>query len=433
MLKAELESLIRILFNEWANKGEAPIDKIRYSGPLMGPEEYQSMLDVIFSGWASGGQKTLQAEALLSEVSLRNHSLLVNSGSSANLVAMCAARHHYFKEGDKIATLSCGFPTTVTSIINAGLTPVFCDLDMADLGLNPDYLDRILEQDKKIRGVFYAHTLGFAGQVDEVLDVCRRHDVVCGFDCCDAYGTKYKGKPLQSYGKFSTFSFYSAHHITSFGHCGAISTNDTELYGSMRSISRWGRYCSSPQCCIRSLPNGRNLFCPTTKLTPKCDLPEDYDVSYQFEYLGYNLQTSELQAAVVLEQLKKLPAFDERRRTNYAQLYTFFERELSDFKIWPISPETSPFSFPFLVPARLRRRDVVNALRRAKIESRMLFGGELYKHPAFEKNTGCWEKTLDSHENSAKILETALMLGCSQILDEAQIAKLCECMSQFKP
>ncbi len=432
MQKSDIETQIRMLFELWSSHKDAPQEKVRYSGPLMGNEEYQSMLDVIFSGWASGGQKTLAAEQLLSEISQRNHALLVNSGSSACLAALCAASQLYFKPNDKILTLSCGFPTTVTSIINAGLRPVMCDLDLSDLGLNPTRLDEILSSDNEIKGVFYAHTLGFAGKVNDILDICRDHNVICGFDCCDAYGTYYDGKPVQSFGKFATFSFYSAHHITSFGHCGAVATNDSELHNVMRSITRWGRYCASNQCCIRSLPNCRDSFCPTTKLTPKCELPDDYDVNYQFEHLGYNLQTSELQAAVVLEQLKKLPTFDIIRRLNYTQLYDFMADELPDWKTWELPHRCSPFSFPFLIPDGVRRRDVVNQLRRSKIESRMVFGGELYKHPAFANNPKSWEKTPDQHKNAAIITEKALMVGVSQVLGENEIDRICECLSKFK-
>lgn len=431
MDKRDIEKQIRMLFELWAGKKEV-IDKVRYSGPLIDNEEYQGMLDVIFGGWASGGQKTLSAESLISSISERNHSLLVNSGSSANLVAMAATSQLYLKPGDKVATLSCGFPTTVTSIINVGLRPVMCDLDINDLGFNPNRLDEILSQDKSIRGVFYAHTLGFAGQIDEVLDVCRKHNVVCAFDCCDAYGTTYKGRPVTAYGKFATYSFYSAHHCTSFGHCGAISTNDSELYSLARSLSRWGRFCSSDQCCIRSLPNGTNSFCPTRKLTPICDLPTDYDVNYQFEYLGYNLQTSELQAAVVLEQLKKLPAFDLKRRENYARLYTFLQKELPEWRSWSLPEGCSPFSFPFILPDSVRRRDVVNHLRRNKIESRMLFGGELYKHPAFTKNPELWEKVVDTTNNSAIITERGLMVGVAPILSNDHIDKICNTLLDLK-
>ena len=204
MSKRDIETQIKLLFDSWVDETNAEVaqqEKVRYAGPVLGREEYRKILDALFSNWWSGGSFTFDAEQSLARISDRNHGLLTNSGSSANLILMEAAKELYFKDGDKILTLSCGFPTTVNPIISSRLVPVFVDIDMDTLNLSPDVLDEALSKDKDIKGVFVAHTLGFKSDIKALLEVVRKHKVHLFFDCCDAYGTKYEGVPIQSYGK----------------------------------------------------------------------------------------------------------------------------------------------------------------------------------------------------------------------------------------
>lgn len=426
--KEEIEKEIKRLFSQWVELKEEPI-KIRYAGPKFDKEEYSAMCDAIFSDWGSGGKYTVETERKLAKISDRNHGLLCNAGSSANLLLMSAARELYFKDGDKILTLSCGFPTTVNPIITNRMIPLFVDIDLEDLNLNPEKLEEALKKDKKIKGVFVAHTLGFKSKITDLLDICRRYNVEMFFDNCDAYGTKYNGRPIQAYGKAATYSFYVAHHISCM-EGGGITTNDLDLQLTMRSFRNWGRYCVSPNCCVRS--ENPNSFCPTTKLTKDCDLPLDYIVNYQYEVLGYNLKPLELQAAILNKQLDKLDIFDNMRRRNYKILYDYFSKLDIGLKIWKIDEEVSPFAFPLLLSGKTKwnRKHLIDFMSRNGIETRLLFGGNLMKHPAYQNKKEYWE-SYGSHENSDNIMNNIIIFGCSQILNEEQMNTICNKFDEF--
>jgi CDP-6-deoxy-D-xylo-4-hexulose-3-dehydrase len=430
-MKEKLETQIKMLFDLWVeemDKEVASQEKVRYAGPVLGKEEYSNMLDAIFSNWWSGGSFTFDAERLLAQISDRNNALLTNSGSSANLILMEAAKELYFEDGDKILTLSCGFPTTVNPIISTRLVPVFVDIDLDTLNLDPQVLDDALSKDKKIKGVFVAHTLGFKSDIEALLSVVRKHGVHLFFDCCDAYGTKYKGVPIQSYGKAASFSFYVAHHLT-MGEGGGVATNDPDLHATMRGFRNWGRYCASPNCCIRS--KDPSLFCPTTKLTKDCELPSDYIVNYQYEWLGYNLKPLEIQSAILAAQIPKLEEFNDVRRKNYDTLLSYFRSKKLAIKTWDIDEETSPFAFPLLLEdTKFSRKHLVDHLTRNKIETRVLFGGNLMKHPAYNKKPHLWE-SVGEHPNSDNIAENFVMLGVSPVNDDDKIEKVIEALDSF--
>jgi CDP-6-deoxy-D-xylo-4-hexulose-3-dehydrase len=427
MDQQKLEEKIKDLFDQWVD-GKPKINKVRYAGPEFGKEEYRAVLDAIFSDWWSGGSYTAKAEKKLAKISDRNHGLLANSGSSANLMLMSAAKELYFKDGDKILTLSCGFPTTVNPIITNRLIPVFVDIDLEDLNLNPEVLRKALRADPDIKGVFVAHTLGFKSKIDEILDIAREHDVQVFFDNCDSYGTMYKGRPIQSYGKAASMSFYVAHHI-SMGEGGGVATNDSDLHMTMRGFRNWGRYCASPNCCIRSL-HPEN-FCPLQKLTVDSELPHDYIVNYQYEYLGYNLKPLELQAAMLIEQMDKLESFDDKRRKNYNYMYDHISKH-DTLRVWKIDDDVSPFAFPILISeeAKFNRKHFVDFMTRNNIETRMLFGGNLMKHPAYVRNSHYWE-SIGDHKNADNIMNNFVMLGVSQVNSEDNIKYVCQKVDEF--
>jgi CDP-6-deoxy-D-xylo-4-hexulose-3-dehydrase len=431
MDKKEIEKQIRTLFELWVSeKKKEKLDKVRYAGPVLEKEEYDGLLDAIFSDWWSGGKYSLQAEKDLAEFSGRNFGLLANSGSSANLLLMSAAKELYFKNGDKILTLSCGFPTTINPIINNRLIPLFVDIDLEDFGLNPELLTDALKKDKKIKGVFIAHTLGFKGKIDEILSVCEEHNVKLFFDSCDAYGTVHKGKPIQSYGIASTFSFYVAHHLT-MGEGGGVVTDDPNFHLTMRGFRNWGRYCAATNCCVRALKP--ELFCPLGKLTQDTEVPDDYAVNYTYEWMGYNLKPLEIQAAILIAQIKKLKRFDGIRKKNYRQLYNHFSKITKyNFKTWQIDDDISPFSFPLLIPkdAKFSRKDLVSHMSKNKIETRLLFGGNLTKHPAYANSPDDWQM-FGEQKNSDTIMEDFIMFGVSQVNEEHHIDKVITEMDAF--
>ena len=430
MNKKEIEEKIKLLFKLWVEeKNKEKLSKVRYSGPVLEEEEYGNLIDAIFSDWWSGGKYTLQAETDLAKISDRNFGLLANSGSSANLLLMSAAKELYFKDGDQILTLSCGFPTTINPIINNRLKPLFVDIDLKDFGLNPGVLEEALKKEK-VKGVFIAHTLGFKGEIDEIISICDKNNVKLFFDCCDAYGTIHHGKPIQSYGIASTFSFYVAHHLT-MGEGGGIVTDDSDFHLTMRGFRNWGRYCAANNCCIRAIKP--EVFCPLTKLTKNTEVPDDYMVNYTYEWLGYNLKPLDLQAAMLIAQIKKLKRFDGIRKRNYKKLHDYFSKiEKYNFRIWQINDEISPFSFPLLVPedAPFSRKDLVTHMSKNKIETRLLFGGNLTKHPAYTNNPDYW-KALGEQKNADIIMKNFVMFGVSQVNEEHHIDKIINEMDSF--
>lgn len=426
MTKQELEITIKSLMREWATLREKP-SKIRYAGPDLGPDEYEALMDGMFSDWASGGSYTLSAERKLAAISNRNHGLLLNSGSSANLVAMSAARDLYFKDGDKILTLACGFPTTVSPIMYNRMLPVFVDIDLDTLNLSPEVFEETCKKEN-ISGLFVAHTLGFKSNINEILNIARKYNVKVFFDCCDAYGTTYNKLPIQHYGKCATFSFYVAHHISMF-EGGGVVTNDDEFHEAMRGYRSWGRYCAADRCCIRA--ENPNLFCPTGKKTRNSELPSDYIVNYQYEWLGFNLKALEMQSAILIKQLDRLPDFNQKRKENYQNLLSFIQK-YDIFKVWEIDSDVSPFAFPLIIKdnAPFTRKHFTDALTHAGIEHRLLFGGNLTKHPAFTNRSNWW-KTSGTLNNSDLIMNKMVLLGVSQIITTEQIEKIKECIDSF--
>ena len=429
----ELEKTIKYLMRLWAEKNlkeQTKIEKVLYSGPIIGPDEYEHMMDAIFNNWWSGGKFTIETENKIATISQRNNCLLFNSGSSANLALMSAAKEIYFKDNDKILTLACAFPTTVNPIIQNNLTPVFTDISLDNFGLDPQVFEDCLKS-HDIRGVFIPHHLGFPNDIDAILNIARKHDIIVFFDCCDAYGTTYNGKPIQQYGKASTLSFYVAHHIT-MAEGGGIVTNDSKLNTIMRGMRNWGRHCASENCCVRSV--NPEVFCPGVKLTTNDDLPEDYIVNYQYEWMGYNLKPLELQSAILCKQLDKLDYFNKRRIENYNKLYNFINTLNLPYKIktWPLEPGISPFAFPMILPedAPFKRKHLINFLKHNNIECRLLFSGNITRHPAYKNKSSKWE-VYGTLTNSDIITERFIMLGVAPIITEEKINKVQDKLNEF--
>lgn len=426
---SEIEQLVRILMREWASRKSTP-QKIRYAGPSLGPEEYDGVMGAIFSNWWSGGRYTLQAEEALAKLAERSYGLMVNSGSSANLVMMSAARDLYFKDDDQILTLACGFPTTVSPIMVNRMRPYFVDIDLETLNLTPETLERHLRHNQKIRGVFVALTLGFVPDIRSLVEVCRKYGVEIFFDCCDAYGSIYQDRSVLSYSKAASLSFYVAHHIST-GEGGAVVTNDQDLMDAMRGYRGWGRYCQSQKCCIRA--EDPNLFCPPAKRTRDSTLPDDYIVNYQYEWLGYNLKPLELQAAMLKPQLEKLTQFNQARIANYEYLLDGALSNFHDwFTTWDLPAGVSPFAFPLMITdkAPFKRKNLTSHLQRDGIETRMLFGGNLARHPAFERRRQ-WYDIGEDLTNSDNIMENMLLLGVSQVIDSQQIWTIDSSIANF--
>jgi CDP-6-deoxy-D-xylo-4-hexulose-3-dehydrase len=354
---------------------------IRYAGRVFDEEEYLSLVDAALDGWITAGRYSEEFEFQFSKYLGVNSSLLVNSGSSANLIAFSSLTseslgNRRIKHGDEVITVAAGFPTTVNPIVQNGAIPVFVDIENGTYNINVDEVESAISE--KTKAIMVAHTLGNPFDVDKILKIVKDHDLYLIEDNCDALGSRYKGKLTGTFGHFSTLSFYPAHHIT-MGEGGAVNTNDMTLERIARSFRDWGRDCycetgASDSCGMRF----------TQKFG---ELPLGYDHKFVYSHIGYNLKATDLQAAIGVAQLKKIDAFINRRKENFRYLYNRL-KPYEDYFILPKAlPEADPswFAFPLTVRENsgITRKDVVNSLEKGKIMTRTLFSGNLIKHPAY--------------------------------------------------
>lgn len=354
---------------------------VRYAGRVFDDEEYLSLVDAALDGWITAGRYNEEFEFQFSQYLGVSSSLLVNSGSSANLIALSSLTsenlgNKRIKHEDEVITVAAGFPTTVNPIVQNGAIPVFVDIEEDTYNINVDEVESAISE--KTRAIMVAHTLGNPFDVDKIMKIVKNHDLYLIEDNCDALGSRYKGRLTGTFGHFSTSSFYPAHHIT-MGEGGAVNTNDPILERLARSFRDWGRDCycetgASDSCGMRF----------TQKFG---ELPLGYDHKYVYSHIGYNLKATDLQAAIGVSQLKKIDKFIERRKENFKYLYNRL-KPYEDYFILPKTlPESDPswFAFPLTVRENsgLMRKDVVNFLEKNKIMTRTLFSGNLIKHPAY--------------------------------------------------
>lgn len=356
--------------------------RINYAGRVYDEKEIISLVDASLDFWLTAGRYAKQFEEELAEFLGTKYSLLTNSGSSANLLAISALTsprlgRKRLRPGDEVITTASGFPTTLNPIIQNSLIPVFVDVELGTYNIK---FDRIAEAiTDKTKAIFVPHTLGNPMQINKISKLVNEFDLWFVEDNCDSLGSMYAGKYTGSFGHISTCSFYPAHHIT-MGEGGAVLTSDPNLKDIIASFRDWGRDCWCNTGCDNT--------CGKRFDWQLGSLPMGYDHKYIYSHVGYNLKVTDMQAAIGVEQLKKLPSFIERRRANFNVLYDGF-RELEDYFILPTATEGSEpswFGFPILVrkDAPFSRGDVVRFLEGKKIATRMLFGGNLTRQPAYQ-------------------------------------------------
>jgi len=362
--------------------GETPVP---VSGRVFDAEELVHLVDASLDFWLTTGRYAAQFERELARFMGIKYAILCNSGSSANLLALAALTSPKLGEkrlrpGDEVITLAAGFPTTVNPIVQNRLVPVFVDIELGTYNIDIHYLEEAIGP--RTRALMLAHTLGNPFNVDAVLDVVRRFDLWFIEDNCDALGSTYKGRLTGTFGHLSTLSFYPAHHITT-GEGGCVLTNRSDLKVLVESFRDWGRDCWCDP--------GKDNTCGKRFEWQLGDLPYGYDHKYTYAHIGYNLKLTDMQAAVGVAQLKKLPQFIETRKRNWQLLYEGL-KPLEEFLILPQpTPESDPSWFGFLLTVRpeapFTRNDVVRYLESHKIATRLLFGGNLTRQPAFQDMT----------------------------------------------
>ena len=367
-----------------------PGDRIAYASRVFDEKEMCALTDAALDFWLTTGRFSEQFEREFAAWIGVRFAHLVNSGSSANLLAFMTLTapelgERRIKRGDEVITVACGFPTTVTPVIQYGAVPVFVDVTVPQYNIDVSKLEGALSE--KTKAVMIAHTLGNPFDLKAVKAFCDAHDLWLVEDNCDALGTKYtidgETRFTGAWGDIGTSSFYPPHHMT-MGEGGCVYTNDARLNRLMLSFRDWGRDCVCP--------SGKDNFCGHRFDGQYGELPQGYDHKYVYSHFGYNLKVTDMQAAVGVEQLKKFPTFIERRRHNWARLRAALEGA-RDRLILPEPAENSePSWFGFMISvredSRLERNRVTRYIEERNIQTRLLFSGNLIKHPCFDAIRG---------------------------------------------
>lgn len=355
---------------------------IPYAGRVYDEKEMISLVDSALEFWLTAGRFAKQFEKEFSNYLGVKHCILTNSGSSANLLAISALTslklgERRLKPGDEVITVACAFPTTVNPIIQNNLIPVFVDVDVGTYNILVEKIEDALS--KKVKAIFLAHTLGNPFNLDKILEICKKYNLWLIEDNCDALGSKYNGKYTGTFGHIATFSFYPPHHIT-MGEGGALVTNDVQLKRLIESFRDWGRDCWCESGCDNTC--GKRF---EWKLG---SLPFGYDHKYIYSHIGYNLKITDMQAAIGVEQLKKLTLFAKARKENFKFLYENLKKFDKYFILPKIERKADPSWFGFLITVRkdagFTRDEIVKYLEDNKIATRMLFAGNIIRHPSFE-------------------------------------------------
>jgi len=352
--------------------------RVNYAGRVFDEEEMTNLVDASLEFWLTQGHWSRDFEAGLAQYLGVRFALLVNSGSSANLLAFMTLTspllgERRVKRGDEVITVAAGFPTTVAPIIQYGAVPVFVDMDPATANVNPALLEAAVSP--KTKAVMLAHTLGNPFDVRSVKAFCEKHGLWLVEDNCDALGSKYAGKFTGTWGDVGTSSFYPPHHMT-MGEGGAVYTDNPALRKIALSLRDWGRDC----WCASGVDN--TCGCRFTKQFGK--LPLGYDHKYVYSHFGYNLKATDLQAAVGCAQLKKFPSFVEKRKVNFNRLYKGLS-DVSDIRLFEKYPESDPSWFGFLMTVKKgSRNELAKYLEAHNIQTRNLFAGNILKHPCFD-------------------------------------------------
>lgn len=405
--------------------GESPVP---VSGRVFDAEDIQTLVDSSLDFWLTTGRFAHQFEIEFARFFKMRHALLVNSGSSANLLALTALTSPALKEkqlkpGDEVITVATGFPTTVNPIFQNNLTPVFVDVDIPTYNIDTSQLEAALSD--RTRAVMIAHTLGNPFDLDSVTAFCKKHDLWLVEDCCDAVGAQYNNQPVGRFGDVATVSFYPAHHIT-MGEGGAVLTDKPKLKKIIESFRDWGRDC----WCAP----GKDNTCGKRYDWELGELPAGYDHKYTYSHIGYNLKATDMQAAVGVSQLKKLPQFIETRRANFDYLYERLS-ELDEFFLLPQATHNSTpswFGFPIYVrpEAPFTRDEVVRHLEANKIGTRLLFGGNLIRQPAYR---GMSYRVVGDLSGSDEVMHRVFWIGVYPGLNQTmldyiyeKLAKLCD-------
>lgn len=405
-------------------------DRIPYAGRVYDSREMVSLVDSALEFWLTNGRFTDEFETKLAEYLQIRFCSLVNSGSSANLLAFMALTSPLLGErkierGDEVITVACGFPTTVAPIFQYGAVPVFVDVTIPEYNIDVTQLEQALS--KKTKAVILAHALGNPFHLKAVKEFCKENGLWLIEDNCDALGSQYqidgKWRFTGTVGDIGTSSFYPPHHMT-MGEGGAVYTNDPLLHKIIRSLRDWGRDCICP--------SGHDNACGHRFDKQYGELPYGYDHKYVYSHFGYNLKATDLQAAIGCAQLEKLPSFVEQRRKNFQTLLDGLE-DLSERIILPFACEASRpswFGFPITCREGLERKKVIARLEDRGIQTRMLFAGNLTRQPCMQKENADTYRIAGSLEQTDRIMKDTFWIGVYPGMTDTMLSALLQAVRQ---
>ena len=383
--------------------------RVNYAGRVFDETEMQYLVDSSLDFWLTYGDYSKKFEKQLADFLGVRWTFLVNSGSSANLLAFYALTSPLLKErqinrGDEVITVAAGFPTTVAPIIQYGAVPVFVDMELTHFNIDVTQLE--LSLSSKTKAVMIAHTLGNPFNIKVVKEFCDKHNLWLIEDNCDALGSMYDGKPTGTWGDIGTSSFYPPHHMT-MGEGGATYTDNPLLKKIMLSMRDWGRDC----WCESGIDN----TCGCRFSQSFGTLPKGYDHKYVYSHFGFNLKVSDMQAAVGVAQLEKFPSFVEKRKENFTKLYNGL-KDLEEITLVEKQPLSDPSWFGFMITltdsAKFTRNEIVEYLENSNIQTRNLFAGNMLRHPMFESLVKNEEyKVVGDLPNTDKIMNDSFWIG----------------------
>ena len=434
-MKEILDQIRKYINDKHADKTwTAGKDFVNYAGPHFNADEIVSAAETLLNEWLVMGNKSIQFEKQFPQYLGKANGVLTNSGSSANLLMMTALtskRGYNFPKGTKVLMPIAGFPTTLNPTIQVGFTPVFCDIEIDTLNLDLDHAERLLAADPDIKVITFAHVLGNCPNMDKVMELVSKYNLVLLEDCCDGLGSSYDGKLLGSFGTFASCSFYPAHHMT-MGEGGFVAMNDPQQEIIVRSLREWGRGCY----CVG--PEANKLKCGSCGKRFQEWIPEMpgevFDHKYVYDEIGYNLKPIEIQSAMGLEQIKKLPEIHALRQRNYDLLFAIYEKYEEFFHLPRAcdKADVSWFAFPLTIRegAPFKRIDIVDYLEENLIQTRPYFAGNLLLQPAYSHLMN----PADARDNfpvATLTMRNTFFHGCSPVITPEQIAYIGQTVDSF--
>jgi CDP-6-deoxy-D-xylo-4-hexulose-3-dehydrase len=420
-MKEILELVEKYIQEKHSKKSwEAGKDWVQYAGPYFDSQEYVAAVKSLLGEWLVLGADAIKFETKFPKLFGKQYGLLTNSGSSANLLMMLALtskRGMNLPKGTKVITPIAGFPTTINPIIQVGFTPVFVDIELDTLNLDLDGVEKACIENPDAKIITFAHVLGNPPDMNRLMKIVEKYNLILLEDCCDALGSTYEGKALGSYGDLASCSFYPAHHMT-LGEGGFVACNNEATERIIRSFREWGRgcYCVGKQNLLEcgTCNNRFSNWLPS--------LPNDiFDHKYTYEEIGYNLKPIEMQAAIGLVQMEKLKEIGEKRRENYKNLFEAFSKYEQYFHLHKAQQgaDVDWFAFPITLKdnAPFKRSDICQFFEANKIQTRPYFAGNIMLQPAYAGMMDP-DKVINDYPVARKVTTDTFFLGTSPVIDK---------------